>query len=155
MLLGFGDASSKGIESNVANIVVLVEEESAEDVDGQSPEAVVRLDGHDGLNALVEDGIASIFGSIGVGSNLRKDIAHFLRGTLILSPKQAEQGKNLYLEEGIGYAGNVVFRRESAGEEIPQQLHKKRNKSKESRSGSRLVLIFLVVLLLLVLLVRN
>ena len=52
----------------------------AEDVDGEHTEAARGLDAHDGLHALVEDGVAGVARSLCVRRHLCQDVAHGVAG---------------------------------------------------------------------------
>ena len=52
------------------NVVVPAQQEPAQDVDPQDPQAALRLDGHDGQDALVQDGVPRVLGALRIGGHL-------------------------------------------------------------------------------------
>ena len=64
------DGPEEGVEGHVADVLVVVEEEPAEDVDGQHAEAGLGVDVHDRDDSLVEDGVANVLARLGVGGHL-------------------------------------------------------------------------------------
>ena len=64
------DDFEEGAEGDVANVFVVVQQEPAEDVDGEDAKARLRLDVHDGQHGFVEDGVADVLRSFRVGGDL-------------------------------------------------------------------------------------
>ena len=113
----------QGIECDVANVIVAIQEESSQYVDGEDTETVFTLDAHDGLHALVENGVAGILGRFGVGGDLCEDVVHFFRGPDVVGPQQAQEGQDLYLQKGIGNAGDFVLGRVSRSQHVAEHAY--------------------------------
>mmetsp|Transcript_145548 Transcript_145548/g.362954 ORF Transcript_145548/g.362954 Transcript_145548/m.362954 type:complete len:538 (+) Transcript_145548:600-2213(+) len=77
-------------ERHVADVVVTAEEEAAQDVNPEHSEAAFGLNGHDRQNALVEDGIACVFRTLGVGCDLGEDVVHLIACTDRLRAEEAQ-----------------------------------------------------------------
>eukprot|EP00955_Chlamydomonas_euryale_P025737 271990-Chlamydomonas_euryale.AAC.2 len=58
------------VERNVSDVVVAVGQEASEHVDGEHAQPRDALDAHDGLDGLVEDGVAGVLGAVHVGGDL-------------------------------------------------------------------------------------
>lgn len=112
----------KRVECNVANVVVPVEQEAPQDVDRQNAEAAVALHVHDGLNALVQNGIARIFRALRVGRDLGKDIVHRLRSLVVSPAKSSHKIQQFDLHKWIHHASHVVFGRKSHRDEPSKEL---------------------------------
>mmetsp|Transcript_23198 Transcript_23198/g.65702 ORF Transcript_23198/g.65702 Transcript_23198/m.65702 type:complete len:381 (-) Transcript_23198:73-1215(-) len=109
-LLLFHDASGKRVERDVSDVVVAIEQEASKNVDGEDSQTVFGFDSHDGLHALVQDGISGVLRRVRVGGNLRQDVVHFFGGLLVLGTQQSEQREQLDLQERVGDSGDVVLR---------------------------------------------
>lgn len=72
------DGPQKRVKGHISDVLVAVEQETAEDVDGQDPQAGLGADVHDGEYRLVQDGISDIFGRFGVGRHLGQNVVHSL-----------------------------------------------------------------------------
>ena len=116
-----GDDFTEGVEGDVADVVVTVEEEAPENVDGEHAQARFGFDGHDGLHALVQDGIAGVFGRFGVGGDLGEEVIHGIAGFRVVFPEALKHVQQLDLEEGVGYPGHVMVGGIAHGEEVPQE----------------------------------
>ena len=76
----------KCIEGYVADVPVVADEESAEDVDPQDPQAALRVDGHDGPHSLVEHSMGGILATFRVGGHLSENVVElFARLPIALS----------------------------------------------------------------------
>lgn len=64
------DDFQERVERDVADVVVPVPEELAEDVDRHDAQAAVGLDVEDGQHGLVQDRVADVLGRLGVGRDL-------------------------------------------------------------------------------------
>ena len=60
----------EGVEGDIADIVVPVREELAQNVDGHHAKSTVRLDLQNSKDCLVQDGIPNVFGRVSVGCDL-------------------------------------------------------------------------------------
>lgn len=60
----------------VPNVVVLVAEEAAQQVDGKDAQALLGLNLHDGQDRLVENGVADVLSAVRVGRHLRNIVAN-------------------------------------------------------------------------------
>mmetsp|Transcript_1119 Transcript_1119/g.2428 ORF Transcript_1119/g.2428 Transcript_1119/m.2428 type:complete len:603 (+) Transcript_1119:1115-2923(+) len=143
--LSVGDALGQGVERHVANVVVAVEQEAPQNVDRQDPQAVVALHGHDGLHALVEDGVARVLGRLRVGGHLRQDVVHLLGRLGVVGAQQPQQGEQLHLQEGVGDAPHVVVGRVAHAEQVPQQFDQRGDQFQKGRATGALVVPVAVV----------
>ncbi|KAL7553138.1 LOW QUALITY PROTEIN: hypothetical protein ACHAWF_016403 [Thalassiosira exigua] len=139
------DAPGQGVERHVSDVVVPVQEEPPEDVDGQHPQPVVALHGHDGLHALVEDGVPCVFGRLRVGRDLRQDVVHLLGRLGVPGPEEAEEREDLHLEERVGDAPDVVLGAVAHGEEVAQELDEGGHEPGEGGAAGALLVVVLVV----------
>lgn len=55
------DGAQQRIERNVSNIFIAIEQESAENIDGQHAQPTFRFDVHDRQHRLVKNSISNIF----------------------------------------------------------------------------------------------
>ena len=116
------DGPGERVERDVANVVVPVEQEAAQNVDGQHAQPRVALHVHDGLDALVENGIARVFRTLRVGRHLRQHVVHRLRGLVVALAQPPHELQQLDLHEWIDNAPHVVLWRKPHGDETAQQL---------------------------------
>ena len=105
----FGDDFREGVQGHVTNVVVAVEKEATQDIDGQDAETGFGFDGHDGLDALVQDGIACVLGRFGVGGHLGQEVVHGVAGFRVAFPQALKHVQKLDLEEGVGDTRNVMI----------------------------------------------
>ena len=68
----------KCIEGYVADVPVVADEESTEDVDPQDPQATLGVDSHDGPHGLVEHSVGGILATFRVGGHLSKNVVELL-----------------------------------------------------------------------------
>jgi hypothetical protein len=64
------DNLEKGVEGDVANVVVAVAEELSENVDRHHPQTAVRLNLENRQDRLVKDRVSDVLGRLGVGGDL-------------------------------------------------------------------------------------
>mmetsp|Transcript_4784 Transcript_4784/g.11429 ORF Transcript_4784/g.11429 Transcript_4784/m.11429 type:complete len:279 (-) Transcript_4784:696-1532(-) len=115
----------EGVEGHVSDVVVTVEQELAERVDPEHPQATVRLNPEDGPHALVQDGHAGVLGRLCVGGHLGKNVRHALRKLLVSLTEQPQRVEDLALQERVGEARHVMLRsvaREHQVLEHPDEL---------------------------------
>lgn len=91
------DGAQKRVKGHITDVLVTVEQETAEDVDGQDPQAGLGADVHDGEYSLVQDRISDIFGRFRVGRHLGQDVVHSLGCLGIAVAQYSQQPQNLYL----------------------------------------------------------
>ena len=134
------------------NVVVPVAQESAEQVDGQDAQALLRLDLHDGQHGLVQNGVANVFAGVRVGGDLagapRQGGAGLARGTPwdmsrgCPSPPSARRAVVTYARERVGQllAGLRIPMAEKAHEAEDADLWRRSDRpwrrARESRSSS-------------------
>ena len=91
----------EGVEGDVANVVVAVGEETAEDVDGEHAQSRLTLDFHDREHGLVQDRVADVLGCVRVGGHTGKRVAHEFAGLGVALTKRAHEVEDANLEERI------------------------------------------------------
>lgn len=79
------DRLEKRVESDVTDIFIVIEKETAEDIDSQNSQSTFRLDIHNWQNGFVQNRISDVFACFRVGSNLSKNIVHGLGGVNIVA----------------------------------------------------------------------
>lgn len=67
----------------------------AKDVDGEDAQAAGRLNAHDGLHALIQDGVAGVARSLRVGRHLCQDVAHSIAGRCVPCAQHPQQPQHL------------------------------------------------------------
>lgn len=95
------NSPQQGVQGHVADILIIVQQEPAQDVDGQHPQTALRLDVHDGQDGLVEDGVANVLASLRVGGHLCQDVVHGLRRLCVILAQDPEEAENLHLKDNI------------------------------------------------------
>lgn len=113
----------ESIERHVANVLVVVQQKSAENINGQHAQSALRLDVHNGQHRLVEYRVAHVFARLRVGGHLSEDVVHRLRGVNVVSTQNPQQSQDLHLQKRIGHTGYVVLRRVAGEDEILQNSH--------------------------------
>ena len=68
------DSFQEGVKGNVADVLVAVEEEPAENVDRQHTKSRLAVDVHDGEDSLVKNGVSNVFTCLRVCCNLQKEV---------------------------------------------------------------------------------
>lgn len=114
------DSAQQRVKCNVANVLVIIEQEAAENVDGQYAKSTFRLDVHDGQHRLVEDRVANVLARLCVRRNLRKNVVHRFRSIGIVVSKNAQQPKNLHLQERVRHTADVMLGRVAGQDQILQ-----------------------------------
>mmetsp|Transcript_2491 Transcript_2491/g.7354 ORF Transcript_2491/g.7354 Transcript_2491/m.7354 type:complete len:386 (-) Transcript_2491:484-1641(-) len=124
---------------HVPNVVVPAEQKAAKNVDAEDSQPTFGLDGHDGEDALIKNGIACVLGALGVSRNLREDIVHLVAGIDGVGAQNPEKSKDFALQERIGYSCNVVLCSLciTRGDQIPQCPHQGSNVTPEIRDVVR------------------
>ena len=111
------------VERHVANVLVGVEQEAAEDVDGEDAQRRLRLDVHDGEHGLVQDRVAGVLARLGVGAHLGEYVVHGVAGVRVVLAEYAEQADDAHLQERIADAGHVVVRAVAGEYEVLEDAH--------------------------------
>jgi hypothetical protein len=111
-------------KSQSPNVVVLVRQELAQNVDGHDAKTAVSLDLKHGQDGFVENGVPDVLRAVSVGrdlrlirnvqyercsANLSQYVVHGLTGLRIAPAQDAHETEDLDLQERIRDAGNVVF----------------------------------------------
>ena len=84
-------------DDGVPDVLVVVEQEPPQDVDGQDPQSALALDVHDGEDGLVQDGVAHVLGGLCVGGDLGQDVVHGLGGVGVVAAEDAQQPEDFDL----------------------------------------------------------
>jgi len=131
-----GDDLEKSVERDVANVVVAVAEELAEDVDGHDAQAAVGFDVEDREDRLVQDRVADVLGRLGVGRDLGEDVVHGLARLDVALAEQPQEAQDLDLEERVRDAAHVVLGRVVGRDERLEVAHEERDRLR-AREGER------------------
>mmetsp|Transcript_51936 Transcript_51936/g.103362 ORF Transcript_51936/g.103362 Transcript_51936/m.103362 type:complete len:308 (-) Transcript_51936:372-1295(-) len=111
----------KGIERHVPDVVVTIDQEAAKDVNGEHAQTRFHLNGHNSEHTLVEDGVARVFGGLGIGGHLCEDVVHLVRGLCMAGAEDAKHAQDLDLQKGIDDAMHVMLRGIPGEDEVLQR----------------------------------
>eukprot|EP00982_Pelagococcus_subviridis_P008158 30819-Pelagococcus_subviridis.AAC.6 len=104
-----GDNLRERVEGDVPYVVILVREESPEDVDREDAQAADGLDAHDALDGFVQNRVSRVFGAVGVRRDVRENVRHRVRGFRVARAEDAEQPQHLHLQERVRVPADVVL----------------------------------------------
>mmetsp|Transcript_19978 Transcript_19978/g.47678 ORF Transcript_19978/g.47678 Transcript_19978/m.47678 type:complete len:249 (+) Transcript_19978:402-1148(+) len=116
ILFLFHNALSQGVQGHITNIVVTVQQETTQNVDRQYTQSIFAFHTHNGLDTLVQNGVAGVFGSFRIGGHLCQYIIHFFRCLLVVGSQQTQECQQLNLQKRIGNASHVVISRVSTSQ---------------------------------------
>lgn len=88
----------KRVERHVADIFVIIQQKSAEDVDGEDSETALGFDVHDGEHGLVENGVANVLTGFRVGGNLGQYVVHCFGRFGVVFAKYPEKAEDFNLQ---------------------------------------------------------
>mmetsp|Transcript_17683 Transcript_17683/g.45047 ORF Transcript_17683/g.45047 Transcript_17683/m.45047 type:complete len:928 (-) Transcript_17683:351-3134(-) len=99
------------VQGHVAQVVVALAQEGAQNVDGQLAQFGLGTDREDGLHTLVLDGVADVARVLGVGGHLSQDVVHLVAGRLVVATQIAQRTQHFHLQERIRDAEHIVLGR--------------------------------------------
>mmetsp|Transcript_16811 Transcript_16811/g.36284 ORF Transcript_16811/g.36284 Transcript_16811/m.36284 type:complete len:282 (+) Transcript_16811:2108-2953(+) len=123
------------IERHVPNIIIAIQQEPSQNINGQHPQPIIALHRHDRLHALVQNGIPRILAGFRIRGNLRQHVVHLLGRLDVVRAQQSQQREDLHLQERVGDSPHVVIGRVAHAEQIPQQFDQGGDQAQEGRAA--------------------